>query len=262
MPAVPATAGTGRGKKAAGTGRGKEAAGTGRGKEAAGTGRGKKAAGTGQAAPARRRAGANGKGVPRLKAERAAAAIRRHLTFPPAAKAGRRGTKRRRFPTRIVGSLRRKAPRVKDLDILIVVPDGTRLEGLLPGAELAEPAAAARGGPVIVETRAGGPRRRSAIVAWGRGEDRRAYAVDFFVATQSELPYALLAHSGPREYVVALRAHAKRQGLRLNQYGLYKAATGASLAGPRPSGEGFRPRTEREVVTRLGATYRPPAQRR
>lgn len=184
--------------------------------------------------------------IPRREAAALAAELRRRLVFP--SKEGRgAGGGRRKYPTVAVGSLRRGAARVKDIDILVVAARAAQIPGLLSGGSLA-PGRGAK----LVATYASGPRRRSVVVSRQAGGELRYYAVDLFLATRAERPYALLAHTGPRDYNIALRAHAKRRGLRLNQYGLFRA-DGARVP--------ISPATERRVVEALGVAYRRPADR-
>jgi DNA polymerase/3'-5' exonuclease PolX len=199
---------------------------------------------------------------------------RKSLTRPNAARAGKvlaravrvafgAGTPRRPHKVDVVGGVRRGKARSKDVDLLLSVP-GLDSRASTPRVELAGRSAR------LLEVYAAGPRRVSAVVevslprprtraAKGRG--RRApprqpkklrFRSDFFLAAPASRPYALLHHTGPWEYNVRLRAHAKRRGLLLNQYGIWR---GRRRAGPVA-------RTERGVVRSLGATYYPPAKRR
>jgi DNA polymerase (family 10) len=166
--------------------------------------------------------------------------------------------RRRRYPAIAVGSVRRSAPRSKDLDLLIVVPGDSAVRGTLASAELRN-----AGGPPgastlsIVESYASGDRRRSFIVRRTPSAGRaRYYAVDLFLATADEKPYALFHHTGGCAYNVRVRAHAKRAGYTLNQYGLF-CARGKNRRAP-----GTRAiKTERDLARFLGVSYRPPKDR-
>ena len=163
------------------------------------------------------------------------------------------GGRLRRFRVRAVGGVRRRSPRSKDLDILVTVPDGTRVRGLLASAELSGPKASrGRAALALAETYASGGRRRSLIVR--RGAKR--YAVDLFLATRGEEPYALFHYTGDKDYAIRIRAHAKRRGWKLNQYGLFYA----QRPGVRVRGSAAI-RTERQLASFLGVTYRAPAAR-
>lgn len=149
----------------------------------------------------------------------------------------------------IVGSARREKPFLKDLDILVVVKDSavdsrTILESLHihpSGARSVR----------IMDSYSRGPRRRSTIIRFGG----KKYRVDFFLAFESELPYALYHHTGSSQYNIRIRAHAKARGWKLNQYGLFEQGTEKRVRG---SG---RIKTEADLAKFLGVTYRPPANR-
>jgi DNA polymerase (family 10) len=147
-----------------------------------------------------------------------------------------------------VGGVRRgTAARVKDIDLLVV------LRGAVPAAA----AAVAAPAPYELRVLTAGPRRQTLCVKapWrGAARGYRWVRVDLFFATRAERPYALFHHTGSKAYNVRVRAHAKARGLRLNQYGLFVAATGRPAPGPPV-------RTERALADRLGVTYRPPSQR-
>lgn len=194
-----------------------------------------------RAARAHLRHGVAGR-IPRATARAVLAELRRRLVVP----GGR--------ATFVVGSVRRGAPVAKDLDLLVVAAPPA---GALAAAALAPPGPRDR--LAFVETYAGGPRRRSLVVRWApRGGRPRHYALDLFLATPPEEPYALLHHTGGRAYNVRIRAHAKRRGLTLNQYGLFST----SAAGRKRRARGTRAlASEREVLRFLGATYRPPSRR-
>jgi DNA polymerase (family 10) len=76
-----------------------------------------------------------------------------------------------------------------------------------------------------------------------------------FRTTPRELPFALFHYTGPAAYNVRTRAHAKRLGFRLNQYGLFGRGTGRRARGS------IGLRTEAQIARRLGLTARPPRDR-
>ena len=165
--------------------------------------------------------------------------------------------RRRRYPTIAVGSVRRCAPRSKDLDVLVVVPDEGSVRGTLDSAELRDASASGTNTLTLVESYASGDRRRSFIVRRApRGGRAKYYAVDLFLTTAEEKPYALFHHTGGRDYNIRVRAHAKRAGYTLNQYGLF-CARGRKRRAP-----GTRAiKTERDLARFLGISYRPPKER-
>lgn len=155
-----------------------------------------------------------------------------------------------------VGSVRRRAARVKDLDILIIVPPRyePRIDEVLAAAALRP----ARAGDRVefADTYAAGSRKRSFIIrntlAGGRTQ---CYRSDFFLTTSAEKPFALFHYTGPVGYNIRTRAHAKRRGLLLNQYGLFDAATGRRVRGTAAI------HSERDLAHFLGVTYHPPTAR-
>lgn len=170
------------------------------------------------------------------------------------------GGRRRRYPIIAVGSVRRGAPLSKDLDLLVATPDEETIRGLLGSAELAD-----RRGPsdalTLVEAYAFGDRRRSFIVRRApRGGRAKYYAVDLFLATEEEKPFALTHFTGGRDYNIRVRAHAKRAGYILNQYGLFSANPAKGQKRRRAPGSKAI-KTERDLARFLGVTYRPPTAR-
>ena len=149
----------------------------------------------------------------------------------------------------VVGSVRRGKADTKDLDMLVVLADKHRGSGrnhlamiaLRPGTT----------GLTIRHSYASGARRRSFIVGYGG----KNYRVDMFLAYDSELPYALYHHTGSSRYNIRIRAHAKTHGWKLNQYGLYDAASGKRVHGSA------RIKTEKDLAEFLGVTPRAPEDR-
>jgi DNA polymerase/3'-5' exonuclease PolX len=193
--------------------------------------------------------------VPLAAAQAVAAEIKRRLVFDL-------GGHPRRFEVIPVGSVRRQVPRVKDIDFLVVLPagDGAEFERVLAAAALRPPRPADR--VTIADTYATGSRRRSFVLrAEDRGQSGRTgaraqhYRSDFFVTTADEKPYALYHYTGSRDYNIRTRAHAKRLGWLLNQYGLFDAATGRRVRGTAAI------RSERDLARFLGVTYRAPRDR-
>lgn len=193
--------------------------------------------------------------VPLATAQAVAAEVKRRLIFDL-------GGRPRRFEVIPVGSVRRQAPRVKDIDFLVVIPAGdeAEFERVLAAAALRPPRAADV--VSVADTYAAGSRRRSFILrAEGRGRARtqrgkaQHYRSDFFVTTTAEKPYALYHYTGSRDYNIRTRAHAKRLGWLLNQYGLFDAATGHRVRGAAAI------RTERDLARFLGVTYKAPRAR-
>lgn len=209
--------------------------------------------------------------VPLAEAEAVTAEVRRRLILSvPGVARARHSPKRRRAPRKrraavaVVGSVRRRAPRVKDLDFLVFSPPG-----LLPAARGRLLASAAlrpsRAGDrlAIADTYASGARHRALIL---RDATRgRCYRADFFLVRPAEKPFALFHYTGSQAYNVRTRALAKKKGWLLNQYGLFDASAGP---GASRRGEALRPargsaaiRTERDLARYLGVSYREPPDR-
>jgi len=92
-----------------------------------------------------------------------------------------------------------------------------------------------------------GEKRRSLIVKtpWGT-----IIKLDIFHADLTNWAFALLHHTGPKDFNIRTRAHAKRDGYKLSQYGLFK--------GDKRIG-GLK--TERDILKKIGVTYKSPAKR-
>ena len=149
----------------------------------------------------------------------------------------------------VVGSLRRAADhkrrsgsappgyRAKDLDVLTTQPLS------------AVAAALARNSAVdVLDVYSEGEAKWSAIIR----VNKKPMALDVFHATAAGWGAAHLHHTGPAQYNIRLRAHARARGYRLNQYGLTPLAGAAKLR---------KFRTERALLHAIGASWRTPSQR-
>jgi DNA polymerase (family 10) len=130
----------------------------------------------------------------------------------------------------LAGSLRRWKEVVRDIDLL---------------------AGSARPAEVMEHfLRAGGV---SEILAKGETKTSvRLYSgiqVDLRVVSEEQFPYALAYFTGSKEHNVALRQHAQRRGLKVNEYGIFK---GEKL---------LRCKTEEEFFEQLGLPFIPPEMR-
>jgi len=191
--------------------------------------------------------------APLAAAEAVAAEVRRRLVFDFTPEGDPRPL---RFEVLPVGSVRRQAPRVKDIDFLVVVPaeHEARLDRALAAAALRPPRAGDR--VEIADTYAAGARRRSLILRRGApGARPTCYRSDLFLTTAEEKAFALFHYTGSSAYNIRTRAHAKRQGWLLNQYGVFDAGTGQRVRGSSAI------RTERDLARFLGVTYHPPRER-
>lgn len=154
-----------------------------------------------------------------------------------------------------VGSIRRRRPTHKDLDFLVVVPS-------IAAAERAtvQLLSVPRSKAAVVDTYLRGPRRRSMILAFRAPAAKKPkhYRVDLFFTTAKELPYALFHYTGSKQYNIRTRAHAKRKGWRLNQYGLFDAASGQKAV---PVAGTSSIKSEEDLAKFIGVSYREPTNR-
>lgn len=169
--------------------------------------------------------------IPLAVGRAVAAELRRRLVFGG-----------RRHRTVVVGGVRRGVPVSKDIDLLVIVSDDIDFRGVLASATLL-PAA----GLSITAVRNSGPRRASLVV---KNPRQKYYTVDLFLATKKEEPFALFHYVNEREYNIRVRAHAKRRGYRLNQYGVFIAETNRRAPGSSAI------KTERDLARFLGVTYK------
>lgn len=181
------------------------------------------------------------KTVPLKKAKDIAAEIVKRIIFNI-------NGKRRKFKVIPVGSVRRQAEYVKDIDFLVIIPDADApailqiLDSidLLPGT---------KDSLIISSVYAAGSRRRSCILQ----QKNHKYKSDFFITTVSEKPYALYHYTGPKEFNIRTRAYVKNKGWLLNQYGLFvnnHRVKNTSMI-----------KTERDLAQFLGVTYYQPKNR-
>ena len=130
-----------------------------------------------------------------------------------------------------VGSFRRRRESIGDLD-LVVLGDAR----VLSEAFVAH--------PDVKEVLVHGEAKSSVVLGSGLQVDLRPFAVE-------SLGAALQYFTGSRDHNVKLRERAVRRGLKLNEYGVFRADTGERLAGA----------TEEEVYAALGLACIPPELR-
>lgn len=161
-----------------------------------------------------------------------------------------------RYRVQPVGSIRRRRPTHKDLDFLVEVPS-------IAAAERAtvQLLSVPRSKAAVVDTYLRGPRRRSMVLAYRApgAKKPKHYRVDLFFTTTKELPYALFHYTGSKAYNIRTRAHAKRKGWRLNQYGLFDAASSGQKAVPVTGTSSIK--SEKDLAKFIGVTYREPTNR-
>ena len=147
------------------------------------------------------------------------------------------------FTSYIVGSIRRKMQKIKDIDILIVTPQ--YVDHIFDDMELVSRRLSVK---KIVSR---GDRRCRLIIEDDR--NRHIIKCDLFYATKTELPFALLHHTGSKEYLQRIRYIAKCRGMILNQYGIYNRETNREL--------GKHMKTESDIQKYLNITERAPRDR-
>jgi DNA polymerase (family 10) len=131
----------------------------------------------------------------------------------------------------VAGSIRRARPHVGDIDLVVASDDAPAV------------ATSFLQRPEIAVVYAKGPQRVSVALASG-------IDVDLRIVPPASFGSALLYFTGSRAHTIALRRLALAQGLRLNEYGLYRGER-------RIAGE-----TEEGVYAALALPYLPPEERR
>lgn len=129
----------------------------------------------------------------------------------------------------IAGSLRRGKSTFKDIDILVVSDEKTdaeKLRSLL--LSLADEDGVIASGTTKVSVR------------------RRGLQIDFRIVEKRSFPTALQHFTGSKEHNTILRSRAKRMGLKLNEYGVFKGDDSLEV------------KDEGDVYMALGLQYIPP----
>ncbi len=130
----------------------------------------------------------------------------------------------------VCGSIRRRKEVVKDIDILVGSKEAEKVSSVFSGL------------PAVAEVLLNGDTKTSCRLQSGIEADLRVVGEEAF-------PYALMYFTGSKEHNVRLRGIAKRQGLKLNEYGLFKDE--------RP----LRCKSEEEIYRTLGFAFIPPELR-
>lgn len=153
-----------------------------------------------------------------------------------------------KFPVIAVGSIRRRSPVVRDIDLLVIIPNSvTNTTELLQTARLR--GASTTGITRTIDVIASGARRRALVVRVNSG---KFVHVDIFVCTERERHFALFHYTGDAMYNIRTRALAKKNGMTLNQYGLFDKA-GRRLR--------VSPATEQGIAKAVGVSFRKPWER-
>jgi DNA polymerase (family 10) len=130
----------------------------------------------------------------------------------------------------VAGSIRRRRPTIGDIDLLAVGADGAGISRHFVSF------------PRFREILAQGDTRASAVLDSGM-------QVDLRVVPPASFGAALLYFTGPKSFNIELRKRALDQGMKLNEYGLYKGAR--QVAGA----------TEASVLDALGMAWIGPEAR-
>ncbi len=153
------------------------------------------------------------------------------------------------------GSLRRGKETIGDVDILIATSDPEAAREAFTNAK------------GVMKVLASGEKKSSIRVAiedessrWG-AEDNTAVQVDLRIVDESCWGAALMYFTGSKEHNVRLRERAIKQGMTLNEYGLFKD-DGKDSTPPQQRGE--KPvacKSEESIYSTLGVPFVPPTMR-
>ncbi|MFA5027169.1 MAG: DNA polymerase/3'-5' exonuclease PolX [Candidatus Methylomirabilota bacterium] len=130
------------------------------------------------------------------------------------------------------GSLRRMRETVKDIDLLAISRDPSSIMAALAGL------------PDVAEVLLRGDTRSSVRL-------REGIQVDLRVLDPGSFGAALQYFTGSKQHNIRLRELAQQRGLTVNEYGVFREATGERIAG----------RTEEEVYGAVGLPWIPPELR-
>ena len=133
----------------------------------------------------------------------------------------------------IAGSLRRWKETIKDIDILASARDEHRQVLMDFFASL----------PEVESIIAKGTTKTSVVLVNGINVDLR-------IVSDQQFPYALHYFTGSKEHNIAMREYARKHGLKMNEYGLFRNET-----------ENIPCQNEAEIFQKLGMQYIPPELR-
>jgi DNA polymerase (family 10) len=141
----------------------------------------------------------------------------------------------KKIKTVIVGSIRRRVELVNDIDLLILSDNKEILKQLnFVGLKIQK------------EISNGKLRRMIQI---------NGIKIDCFLASPSNRAFALFHHTGSAAYNIRIRAHAKKLGYKLNQYGLFLISDGDAAIS-------LNAKTEKDICNLLNITYYTPSSRK
>lgn len=143
----------------------------------------------------------------------------------------------------MAGSYRRGRETVGDLDLLVDADDGAAAMDRLGSF------------PLVEEVIARGDTKMSVRLASGMQVDLRVVPAESFGA-------ALQYFTGSKDHNVAVRGRAKQRGLKVNEWGVYRAKSQSDgESEPGDPSEYVAGRTEEEVYAALGLPWFPPEMR-
>ena len=134
--------------------------------------------------------------------------------------------------SQIAGSLRRYKETIKDIDILVSARDEDRMAIMNHFTSL----------PGVETVTAKGETKSSVVLETGINADLR-------IVSDQQYPYALHHFTGSKEHNIAMREHANKLGLKMNEYGLFRGE------------ENIPCQTEEEIFHQLGMAFIPPELR-
>jgi len=134
--------------------------------------------------------------------------------------------------SQVAGSLRRWKETIKDIDILVSADDTHRLKIMDHFTSL----------PNVETVTAKGETKSSVVLKSGINADLR-------IVSDAQFPYALHHFTGSKEHNIAMREHANKLGLKMNEYGLFRGE------------ENIPCKNEEEIFKQLGMDFIPPELR-
>ena len=134
--------------------------------------------------------------------------------------------------SQIAGSLRRWKETVKDIDIVASARDEDRMKIMDHFTSL----------PSVETVVAKGETKSSVVLKAGMNADLR-------IVSDEQFPYALHHFTGSKEHNIAMREHAIKLGLKMNEYGLFRGD------------ENIPCKDEAEIFHQLGMDFIPPELR-
>lgn len=152
-----------------------------------------------------------------------------------------------------VGSIRREVSKVKDIDLLVVVPDkytNDDTKNLLSSVNIKRNSTIE-----LMDFYKSGVNKRSFIIKYKNKQSIRPkyYSVDMFITNEKEKPFALYHYTGSKLYNIRIRAYAKRLGYTVNQHGIF--------CGNKRAPKTKNIKSEKDITNFLNVTYRLPNDR-